>query len=236
MVLNNLQLPMKNTRYLLSLAITFFSMAGCERNKNIPYSSEEKIDNLLHQAETESMDILPIITLSEPEISVENLSLSADYLVKEENFTGRISYDLSDEWDAECVEQIIENKGFTCCLKKLKITKNQYEELCATMRIYHSNQIPLLKNEFESLQSLNDSTSAKIQSAIDSMQAKAYTKDQFLNAIDQLRKTYKEQLITQRIASKNLSRLSIQYRNILNKIRSILDEKQFSSFYRCHKK
>ncbi len=227
---------MKNRRYILSLAIIFFSMVGCERDKNLPYSSEEKIDILLHQAETESMDILPTINLSVPGISVENLSLSADYLVKVENFTGLVSYDLSDEWDAECVDQIIENTGFTCCLKKQEITKNQYEELCVSMKLYHSNQIPILKNEFESLRTLNDSTSLKIQSAIDSMQSKAYTKDQFQDAINQLCDTYKEQLVTHRIASKNLSRLSIQYRDMLNNIRRILDEKQFSSFYRCHKK
>jgi hypothetical protein len=101
---------------------------------------------------------------------------------------------------------------------------------------YHRMQSPLLKNQFELIERLNDSVENRIEQAIEVLNSGNCTMDSFQIEIQSIENWFTENLKRERVISKNAIHLSVNYRNTLEAIKQLLSEKQFKQFYICHKR
>jgi hypothetical protein len=97
-------------------------------------------------------------------------------------------------------------------------------------------QSPLLRNQFEMIERLNDSVENRIEQAIEVLKSGNCTMDSFQIEIQSIENWFTENLKRERVISKNAVHLSVNYRNTLEAIKQLLSEKQFKQFYICHKR
>lgn len=231
---------MKKVIYPYFIAIAaLISISSCGDDSIVPPSSTDKITALVVQAENETQQIQSSIDLTASAISIENLALSADYFVDEQHLEPLAKLDTNDQkhpWRKECNNDFLKQQGFGRCLQDLNLTESQRESLEAALEDYADLQKPILNDEYQLFIDLKSQYSVRIATDIDSLKQGTIDNQSFQNKMKQYQTDFIDEFSRQRNANKNLSMLSVNYRNVLETIKSTLSESQFKQFYVCHKR
>ena len=224
-----------------SLLLWAFVLMGCNGNDAIPVSGIGKITNLVIQAESETNNVQTAVDLTHQKIVLENLSLSADYFVDEIHFDVQLgehkdSSTATDPWKLSCKNGKILSDGFGQSLAKVDLSADEIVKIKVILQDYHRLQSPLLRNQFEIIERLNDSAEDRIQQAMDALNAGNCTMDSFQTEIQSIESWFTQNLQRERVITKTAIHLSVNYRNTLEAIELLLSEKQFKQFYICHKR
>ncbi len=214
---------------------------GCNGGDTIPASSDDKITNLVVQAESQTNNFTTAVDLTHQKIVLENLSLSADYFVNESHFDAALgeskdSSNAKEPWQLNCKNAKIISDGFGQSLAKVDLSTEEKARIKIILDDYHRMQSPLLKNQFELIERLNDSVEDRIEQAMEVLNSGNCTMDSFQIEIQSIENWFTEKLKRERVISKNAIHLSVNYRNTLEAIKQLLSEKQFKQFYICHKR
>ena len=224
-----------------SLLLWAFVLMGCNGGDTIPASSDDKITNLVVQAEYQTNNFTTAVDLTHQKIVLENLSLSADYFVNESHFDAALgeskdSSNAKEPWQLNCKNAKIISDGFGQSLAKVDLSAEEKARIKIILEDYHRMQSPLLKNQFELIERLNDSVEDRIEQAMEVLNSGNCTMDSFQIEIQSIENWFTENLKRERVISKNAIHLSVNYRNTLEAIKQLLSEKQFKQFYICHKR
>lgn len=224
-----------------SLLLWAFVLMGCNGGDTIPASSDDKITNLVVQAEYQTNNFTTAVDLTHQKIVLENFSLSADYFVNESHFDAALgeskdSSNAKEPWQLNCKNAKIISDGFGQSLAKVDLSAEEKEKIKVILEDYHRMQSPLLKNQFELIERLNDSVEDRIEQAMEVLNSGNCTMDSFQIEIQSIENWFTENLKRERVISKNAIHLSVNYRNTLEAIKQLLSEKQFKQFYICHKR
>ncbi len=227
--------------FIQSLLVWAFVLMGCNGGDTIPPSSDDKITNLVVQAEAQTNNFTTAVDLTHQKIILENLSLSADYFVDETHFDTALgeskdSSNAKEPWQLNCKNAKIISDGFGQSLAKVDLSAEEKAKIKIILEDYHRMQSPLLKNQFELIERLNDSVEDRIEQAMEVLNLGNYTMDSFQIEIQSIENWFTENLRRERVISKNAIHLSVNYRNTLEAIKQLLSEKQFKQFYICHKR
>lgn len=227
--------------FIQSLLLWAFVLMGCNGGDTIPASSDDKITNLVVQAESQTNNFKTAVDLTHQKIVLENLSLSADYFVNESHFDAALgeskdSSNAKEPWQLNCKNAKIISDGFGQSLAKVDLSAEEKEKIKVILEDYHRMQSPLLKNQFELIERLNDSVEDRIEQAMEVLNSGNCTMDSFQIEIQSIENWFTENLKRERVISKNAIHLSVNYRNTLEAIKQLLSEKQFKQFYICHKR
>ena len=227
--------------FIQSLLLWAFVLMGCNGGDTIPASSDDKITNLVVQAESQTNNFTTAVDLTHQKIVLENLSLSADYFVNESHFDAALgeSKDISnakEPWQLNCKNAKIISDGFGQSLAKVDLSTEEKAKIKIILEDYHRMQSPLLKHQFELIERLNDSVEDRIEQAMEVLNSGNCTMDSFQIEIQSIENWFTENLKRERVISKNAIHLSVNYRNTLEAIKQLLSEKQFKQFYICHKR
>jgi hypothetical protein len=227
--------------FIQSILVWAFVLMGCNGNDTIPVSSADKIATLVVQAETQTNNFTTAVDLTHQKIVLENLSLSADYFVDESHFDAELGEHkepstAKEPWRLSCKNGKILSDGFGQCLSKVELSADEKEKIEIILEDYHRLQSPLLKNQFEMIERLNDSVEDRIEQAMDALNSGNSSMDSFQIHIQLIESWFIENLQRERVISKNAIYLSVNYRNTLEAIQQLLSEKQFKQFYICHKR
>ncbi len=227
--------------FIQSLLLWAFVLMGCNGGDTIPASSDDKITNLVVQAEYQTNNFTTAVDLTHQKIVLENLSLSADYFVNESHFDAALgeskdSSNAKEPWQLNCKNAKIISDGFGQSLAKVDLSAEEKEKIKVILEDYHRMQSPLLKNQFELIERLNDSVEDRIEQAMEVLNSGNCTMDSFQIEIQSIENWFTENLKRERVISKNAIHLSVNYRNTLEAIKQLLSEKQFKQFYICHKR
>ena len=218
-----------------------FDGVQCNGGDTIPASSDDKITNLVVQAESQTNNFTTAVDLTHQKIVLENLSLSADYFVNESHFDAALgeskdSSNAKEPWQLNCKNAKIISDGFGQSLAKVDLSTEEKAKIKIILEDYHRMQSPLLKNQFELIERLNDSVEDRIEQAMEVLNSENCTMDSFQIEIQSIENWFTENLKRERVISKNAIHLSVNYRNTLEAIKQLLSEKQFKQFYICHKR
>ena len=224
-----------------SLLLWAFVLMGCNGGDTIPASSDDKITNLVVQAEYQTNNFTTAVDLTHQKIVLENFSLSADYFVNESHFDAALgeskdSSNAKEPWQLNCKNAKIISDGFGQSLAKVDLSAEEKEKIKVILEDYHRMQSPLIKNQFELIERLNDSVEDRIEQAMEVLNSGNCTMDSFQIEIQSIENWFTENLKRERVISKNAIHLSVNYRNTLEAIKQLLSEKQFKQFYICHKR
>jgi hypothetical protein len=216
-------------------------LMGCNGKDSIPASNVDKITSLVVQAESDTYNTPSAVDLTHQQILIENLALSADYFVDETHFNPSLSekpdsFTIMEPWKTRCKNDKLKSPGFGQCLANLELSAQEKESLVSLLREYHRVQLPLLRNQFEIIERLNDSVEERIELAVEELNAGNEPLDSFQLKIQSIEKWFCESLHKEQLVSKTAIRLSVNYRNTLEAIEQLLSEKQFRNFYICHKR
>jgi hypothetical protein len=227
--------------FIQSLLLWAFVLMGCNGGDTIPASSDDKITNLVVQAESQTNNFTTAVDLTHQKIVLENLSLSADYFVDETHFDAAFgeskdSSNAKEPWQLSCKNARIISDGFGQSLAKMELSNEEKVKIKVILEDYHRMQSPLLKNQFELIERLNDSVEDQIEQAMEVLNSGNCTMDSFQIEIQSIENWFTENLKRERVISKNAIHLSVNYRNTLEAIKQLLSEKQFKQFYICHKR
>ena len=227
--------------FIQSLLLWAFVLMGCNGGDTIPASSDEKITNLVVQAESQTNNFTTAVDLTHQKIVLENLSLSADYFVDESHFDAAFgkskdSSNAKEPWQLSCKNHRIISDGFGQSLAEVDLSAEEKVKIKVILEDYHRMQSPLLRNQFEMIERLNDSVENRIEQAIEVLNSGNCTMDSFHIEIQSIENWFTENLKRERVISKNAIHLSVNYRNTLEAIELLLSEKQFKQFYICHKR
>jgi hypothetical protein len=222
--------------YVLSLLFCVTGLIGCNGNDNIPASSADKITNLVVQAETQTNNFSTAVDLTHQKIVVENLSLSADYFVDESLFStargnGNDSLSMMEPWRSGCKTGTQLTDGFGQSLAKVDLSVEEKEKIKMILQDYHSMQAPLLRNQFELIERLNDSVEDRIEQALEVLNSGNCTMDSFQTEVHSIESWFIQNLQRERLITKTAIHLSVNYRNTLEAIEQLLSEKKFKQFY-----
>jgi len=224
-----------------SLLLWAFVLMGCNGNDAIPASGIGKITNLVIQAESETNNVQTAVDLTHQKIVLENLSLSADYFVDEVHFDAQLgehkdSSTATDPWKLSCKNGKILSDGFGQSLAEVDLSAEEKVKIKLILQDYHRLQSPLLRNQFEIIERLNDSVENRIEQAMEALNSGNSSMDSFQIEIQSIERWFTENLKRERVISKNAIHLSVNYRNTLEAIKQLLSEKQFKQFYIYHKR
>ena len=224
-----------------SLLLWAFVLMGCNGGDTIPASSDDKITNLVVQAEYQTNNFTTAVDLTHQKIVLENFSLSADYFVNESHFDAALgeskdSSNAKEPWQLNCKNAKIISDGFGQSLAKVDLSAEEKAKIKIILDDYHRMQSPLLTNQFELIERLNDSVEDRIEQAMEVLNSGNCTMDSFQIEIQSIENWFTENLKRERVISKNAIHLSVNYRNTLEAIKQLLSEKQFKQFYICHKR
>lgn len=227
--------------FIQSLLLWAFVLMGCNGGDTIPASSDDKITNLVVQAESQTNNFTTAVDLTHQKIVLEHLSLSADYFVNESHFDAALgeskdSSNAKEPWQLNCKNAKIISDGFGQSLAKVDLSAEEKARIKIILDDYHRMQSPLLKNQFELIERLNDSVEDRIEQAMEVLNSGNCTMDSFQIEIQSIENWFTENLKRERVISKNAIHLSVNYRNTLEAIKQLLSEKQFKQFYICHKR
>ncbi len=227
--------------FIQSLLLWAFVLMGCNGGDTIPASSDDKITNLVVQAESQTNNFTTAVDLTHQKIVLENLSLSADYFVNESHFDAALgeskdSSNAKEPWQLNCKNAKIISDGFGQSLAKVDLSAEEKAKIKIILDDYHRMQSPLLKHQFELIERLNDSVEDQIEQAMEVLNSGNCTMDSFQIEIQSIENWFTENLKRERVISKNAIHLSVNYRNTLEAIKQLLSEKQFKQFYICHKR
>jgi predicted DNA-binding antitoxin AbrB/MazE fold protein len=227
--------------FIQSLLLRAFVLMGCNGGDTIPASSDDKITNLVVQAESQTNNFTTAVDLTHQKVVLENLSLSADYFVDESHFDAAFgkskdSSNAKEPWQLSCKNHRIISDGFGQSLAEVDLSAGEKVKIMVILEDYHRMQSPLLRNQFEIIERLNDSVENRIEQAIEVLNSGNCTMDSFQIEIQSIENWFTENLKRERVISKNAIHLSVNYRNTLDAIKQLLSEKQFKQFYICHKR
>ena len=227
--------------FIQSILLWAFVLMGCNGGDTIPASSDDKITNLVVQAESQTNNFTTAVDLTHQKIVLENLSLSADYFVNESHFDAALgeskdSSNAKEPWQLNCKNAKIISDGFGQSLAKVDLSAEEKAKIKIILDDYHRMQSPLLKHQFELIERLNDSVEDQIEQAMEVLNSGNCTMDSFQIEIQSIENWFTENLKRERVISKNAIHLSVNYRNTLEAIKQLLSEKQFKQFYICHKR
>jgi len=227
--------------FIQSLLLWAFVLMGCNGGDTIPASSDDKIINLVVQAESQTNNFKTAVDLTHQKIVLENLSLSADYFVNETHFDAALgeskdSSNTKEPWQLSCKNARIISDGFGQSLAEVNLSAEEKVKIKVILEDYHRLQSPLLRNHFEIIERLNDSVENRIEQAMDTLNSGNSSMDSFQIEIQSIERWFTENLKRERVISKNAIHLSVNYRNTLEAIKELLSEKQFKQFYICHKR
>jgi hypothetical protein len=221
------------------LAFLAISLVNCKDSSIAPVSAQDKITDLVLQAETQTRSIQTSIDLTAQCFTIENLALSPDYFVDEQHLDPFTQLDTllnKQPWRKDCNNDFIKQQGFAQCLQNLSLTEDQSDKLEDAIENYATAQQPLLNDEFKRFVDLKSHYRDLIKPTIDSLQRGEMGNDEFQAKIKTYQSAFTEEFQRQRSGNKNVSMLSVNYRSVLESIQSILSESQFKQFYLCHKK
>ena len=224
-----------------SLLLWAFVLIGCNGGDTIPASSDDKITNLVVQAESQTNNFKTAVDLTHQKIVLENLSLSADYFANESHFDAALgeskdSSNAKEPWQLSCKNARIISDGFGQSLTEVDLSAEKKVKIKVILEDYHRLQSPLLRNHFEIIERLNDSVEDRIEQAMAVLNSGNSSMDSFQIEIQSIERWFTENLKRERVISKNAMHLSVNYRNTLEAIKQLLSEKQFKQFYICHKR
>jgi hypothetical protein len=227
--------------FIQSLLLWAFVLIGCNGGDTIPASSDDKIINLVVQAESQTNNFKTAVDLTHQKIVLENLSLSADYFVDETHFYAALgeskdSSNAKESWQLSCKNARIISDGFGQSLTEVDLSAEKKVKIKVILEDYHRLQSPLLRNHFEIIERLNDSVENRIEKAMAVLNSGNSSMDSFQIEIQSIERWFTENLKRERVISKNAIHLSVNYRNTLEAIKELLSEKQFKQFYICHKR
>jgi hypothetical protein len=227
--------------FIQSLLLWAFVLMGCNGGDTIPVSSDDKITNLVVQAESQTNNFRTAVDLTHQKIVLENLSLSADYFVDESHFNDALgeskdSSNAKEPWQLSCKNARIISEGFGQSLAEVDLSAEEKVKTKVILEDYHRLQSPLLRNHFEIIERLNDSVENRIEQAMALLNSGNSSMDSFQIEIHSIERWFAENLKRERVISKNAIHLSVNYRNTLEAIKQLLSEKQFKQFYICHKR
>ena len=227
--------------FIQSLLLWAFVLMGCNGGDTIPVSSDDKITNLVVQAESQTNNFKTAVDLTHQKIVLENLSLSADYFVDETHFDTALgeskdSSNAKEPWQLSCENVRIISDGFGQSLAEVDLSAEEKVKIKVILEDYHRMQSPLLRNQFEMIERLNDSVEDRIEQAMAVLNLGNSSMDSFQIEIQSIERWFTENLKRERVVSKNAIHLSVNYRNTLEAIKQLLSEKQFKQFYICHKR
>jgi len=227
--------------FIQSLLLWAFVLMGCNGGDTIPASSDDKITNLVVQAELQTNNFTTAVDLTHQKIVLENLSLSADYFVDESHFDDALgeskdSSNAKEPWQLSCKNARIISDGFGQSLAKVELSNEEKVKIKVILEDYHRLQSPLLRNHFEIIERLNDSVENRIEQAMALLNSGNSSMDSFQIEIHSIERWFAENLKRERVISKNAIHLSVNYRNTLEAMKQLLSEKQFKQFYICHKR
>ena len=227
--------------FIQSLLLWAFVLMGCNGGDTIPASSDDKITNLVVQAESQTNNFRTAVDLTHQKIVLENLSLSADYFVDESHFDAALgeikdSSNTKEPWQLSCKNARIISEGFGQSLAEVDLSAEEKVKTKVILEDYHRLQSPLLRNHFEIIERLNDSVENRIEQAMALLNSGNSSMDSFQIEIHSIERWFAENLKRERVISKNAIQLSVNYRNTLEAIKQLLSEKQFKQFYICHKR
>ena len=227
--------------FIQSLLLWAFVLIGCNGGDTIPASSDDKITNLVVQAESQTNNFKTAVDLTHQKIVLENLSLSADYFVDETHFYAALgeskdSSNAKEPWQLSCKNARIISEGFGQSLAEVDLSAEEKVKIKVILEDYHRLQSPLLRNHFEIIERLNDSVENRIEKAMAVLNSGNSSMDSFQIEIQSIERWFAENLKRERVISKNAIHLSVNYRNTLEAIKQLLSEKQFKQFYICHKR
>lgn len=227
--------------FIQSLLLWAFVLMGCNGGDTIPASSDDKITNLVVQAESQTNNFRTAVDLTHQKIVLENLSLSADYFVDESHFDAALgeikdSSNTKEPWQLSCKNARIISDGFGQSLAEVDLSTEEKVKTKVILEDYHRLQSPLLRNHFEIIERLNDSVENRIEQAMALLNSGNSSMDSFQIEIHSIERWFAENLKRERVISKNAIHLSVNYRNTLEAMKQLLSEKQFKQFYICHKR
>ncbi len=227
--------------FIQSLLLWAFVLMGCNGGDTIPASSDDKITNLVVQAESQTNNFKTAVDLTHQKIVLENLSLSADYFVDESHFDAALgeskdSSNAKEPWQLSCKNARIISDGFGQSLAEVDLSAEEKVKTKIILEDYHRLQSPLLRKHFEIIERLNDSVENRIERAMAVLNSGNSSMDSFQIEIHSIERWFAENLKRERVISKNAIHLSVNYRNTLEAIKELLSEKQFKQFYICHKR
>jgi hypothetical protein len=227
--------------FIQSLLLWAFVLMGCNGGDTIPASSDDKITNLVVQAESQTNNFRTAVDLTHQKIVLENLSLSADYFVDESHFDAALgeikdSSNTKEPWQLSCKNARIISDGFGQSLAEVDLSAEEKVKTKVILEDYHRLQSPLLRNHFEIIERLNDSVENRIEQAMALLNSGNSSMDSFQIEIHSIERWFAENLKRERVISKNAIHLSVNYRNTLEAMKQLLSEKQFKQFYICHKR
>ena len=227
--------------FIQSLLLWAFVLMGCNGGDTIPASSDDKITNLVVQAELQTNNFTTAVDLTHQKIVLENLSLSADYFVDESHFDAALgeikdSSNTKEPWQLSCKNARIISEGFGQSLAEVDLSAEEKVKTKVILEDYHRLQSPLLRNHFAIIERLNDSVENRIEQAMALLNSGNSSMDSFQIEIHSIERWFAENLKRERVISKNAIHLSVNYRNTLEAIKQLLSEKQFKQFYICHKR
>lgn len=227
--------------FIQSLLLWAFVLMGCNGGDTIPASSDDKITNLVVQAESQTNNFRTAVDLTHQKIVLENLSLSADYFVDESHFDAALgeikdSSNTKEPWQLSCKNARIISEGFGQSLAEVDLSAEEKVKTKVILEDYHRLQSPLLRNHFEIIERLNDSVENRIEQAMALLNSGNSSMDSFQIEIHSIERWFAENLKRERVISKNAIHLSVNYRNTLEAMKQLLSEKQFKQFYICHKR
>lgn len=142
----------------------------------------------------------------------------------------------TDPWKLSCKNGEIISDGFGQSLAEVDLSAEEKVKIKLILQDYHRLQSPLLRNQFEIIERLNDSVENRIEQAMEALNSGNSSMDSFQIEIQSIERWFTENLKRERVISKNAIHLSVNYRNTLEAIKQLLSEKQFKQFYICHKR
>ena len=140
--------------FIQSLLLWAFVLMGCNGGDTIPASSDDKITNLVVQAESQTNNFTTAVDLTHQKVVLENLSLSADYFVDESHFDAAFgkskdSSNAKEPWQLSCKNHRIISDGFGQSLAEVDLSAGEKVKIMVILEDYHRMQSPLLRNQFE---------------------------------------------------------------------------------------
>jgi hypothetical protein len=146
------------------------------------------------------------------------------------------SSNAKEPWQLSCKNARIISEGFGQSLAEVDLSAEEKVKTKVILEDYHRLQSPLLRNHFEIIERLNDSVENRIEQAMALLNSGNSSMDSFQIEIHSIERWFAENLKRERVISKNVIHLSVNYRNTLEAMKQLLSEKQFKQFYICHKR
>ena len=131
--------------FIQSLLLWAFVLMGCNGGDTIPASSDDKITNLVVQAESQTNNFTTAVDLTHQKIVLENLSLSADYFVDETHFDTALgeskdSSNAKEPWQLSCENVRIISDGFGQSLAEVDLSAEEKAKIKIILDDYHRIQ------------------------------------------------------------------------------------------------